>query len=212
MISRPEVISGQVGVCVKAQDRISRDGIALQLQGQDIDLREALQDDSVVLLVVDEFDEPALREIRRLREQGMEKMVAVVTRVDVGQLLAAVEAGVRGVIRRSQSDPASLSQAIRRAAAGEGVLPGDLLVGLLDRVGEFHREGQSRISPIFTGLTDREASVLRLLAEGCDTGEVGGRLFLSERTVKGILHDVTCRLNLRNRTHAVAHAIREGLI
>ena len=52
----------------------------------------------------------------------------------------------------------------------------------------------------------------RLLAEGFDTAEVGERLFYSERTVKNIIHDVTSRLELRNRTHAVAYAIREGLI
>jgi DNA-binding NarL/FixJ family response regulator len=55
-------------------------------------------------------------------------------------------------------------------------------------------------------------AVLRLLADGCDTAEVGRRLFYSERTVKNIIHDVTSRLELRNRVHAVAYAIREGLI
>ena len=42
--------------------------------------------------------------------------------------------------------------------------------------------------------------------------EVGRQLFYSERTVKNIVHDVTSRLDLRNRTHAVAYAIRQGLI
>ena len=64
----------------------------------------------------------------------------------------------------------------------------------------------------FSGLTDREVRVLRLLAEGFDTAEVGRQLFLSERTVKNVVHDVTSRLNLRNRTHAVAYALRQGLI
>ena len=64
----------------------------------------------------------------------------------------------------------------------------------------------------FSGLTEREAAVLRLLADGYDTAEVGRRLFYSERTVKNIIHDVTSRLELRNRAHAVAYAIREGLI
>jgi DNA-binding NarL/FixJ family response regulator len=45
-----------------------------------------------------------------------------------------------------------------------------------------------------------------------DTAEVGRDLYYSDRTVKNILHDVTSRLNLRNRTHAVAYAIRQGLI
>ena len=62
------------------------------------------------------------------------------------------------------------------------------------------------------GLTDREIEVLRLLSEGLDTNEVSQRLYYSERTVKNIIHNVTSRLDLRNRTHAVAYAIRQGLI
>jgi DNA-binding NarL/FixJ family response regulator len=54
--------------------------------------------------------------------------------------------------------------------------------------------------------------VLKLLADGFDTAEVGRRLFFSDRTVKNIVHDITTRLNLRNRTQAVAFAVRQGLI
>ena len=64
----------------------------------------------------------------------------------------------------------------------------------------------------FRGLTEREVSVLRLLADGKDTAEVWRELFYSERTVKNIVHDITSRLELRNRTHAVAYAIKQGLI
>jgi DNA-binding NarL/FixJ family response regulator len=61
-------------------------------------------------------------------------------------------------------------------------------------------------------LTDREVEVLRLVAEGLDTGEIARRLAFSERTIKSVLHDVTTRLQLRNRAHAVAFAVREGFI
>ncbi len=68
-------------------------------------------------------------------------------------------------------------------------------------------------NPVSPGvLTDREVTVLMLLADGLDTAEVGRRVFLSERSVKNIIHDVTSRLSLRNRTQAVAYALRHGLI
>lgn len=61
-------------------------------------------------------------------------------------------------------------------------------------------------------LSDREVTALRLLADGCDTREIASHLCYSERTVKSIIGTVTERLGVRNRTHAVAHALRHGLI
>jgi DNA-binding CsgD family transcriptional regulator len=43
-------------------------------------------------------------------------------------------------------------------------------------------------------------------------GVVQAALAFSERTVKNAIHDVTSRLQLRNRSHAVAYAVRQGLI
>jgi DNA-binding CsgD family transcriptional regulator len=62
------------------------------------------------------------------------------------------------------------------------------------------------------GLTPRELEVLRLVSDGLDTQQIADRLCYSERTVKGVIHDVTTRLNLRNRSHAVAFAMRRGWI
>jgi DNA-binding NarL/FixJ family response regulator len=61
-------------------------------------------------------------------------------------------------------------------------------------------------------LNPREVRVLRLVADGRPTYDIARELSYSERTVKNILHDVTNRLQLRNRAHAVAYALREGLI
>jgi DNA-binding NarL/FixJ family response regulator len=101
---------------------------------------------------------------------------------------------------------------MRSVASGDGLLPPDLLGRLLSQVGHLQRQVLAPRGLTFSGLTERELGVLRLLADGHDTAEVGKQLFYSERTVKNIVHDLTSRLELRNRTHAVAYAIREGLI
>jgi DNA-binding CsgD family transcriptional regulator len=62
------------------------------------------------------------------------------------------------------------------------------------------------------GLQAREVEVLRLLAEGNDTMEIARHLNYSERTVKNVLHAMMKRLNLRNRSHAVAFGLRCGAI
>lgn len=202
-------------VAIATADPVSRAGLAAQLHGQHG--MEVVDDDEpgaagVVVVVADEVDETTACEIRAIRGTGQERIVLLVAKIDDTGLLAAVEAGVSGVVRRSQATPAYLAGAIAAAAAGEGTLPPDLLGRLLSQVGRLQRQVLHPRGLTFAGLTEREVAVLRLLAEGFDTAEVGHRLYFSERTVKNVIHDVTSRLDLRNRTHAVAYAIRQGLI
>lgn len=101
---------------------------------------------------------------------------------------------------------------IRAAQRGDGTLPSDLLGRLLTQVGKLQRQVLVPRGLSFSGLSKREIAVLRLVAEGLDTGEIAQRLAYSERTIKNVIHDVTTRLQLRNRSQAVAYAVREGLI
>jgi DNA-binding NarL/FixJ family response regulator len=64
----------------------------------------------------------------------------------------------------------------------------------------------------FGELSPRELRVLRLLADGYRTSEIARELAYSERTIKHSISALTSRLQLRNRTQAVAIAVREGLI
>jgi DNA-binding NarL/FixJ family response regulator len=214
-VALASVPAGRISVTAVAPDPLSRAGLAATLRGQPgIAVVETADGDepAVAVVVADEVDESVLRQIRAARAAGHERVVLLVTRVDDTGLLSAVEAGVMGVIRRSQATPAHLAGAIRAAAAGEGSLPPDLLARLMGQVERLQRQVLSPRGLTFAGLTEREIAVLRLLAEGMDTAEVGEQLFFSERTVKNVIHDLTSRLDLRNRTHAVAYAIRHGLI
>lgn len=204
----------RIEVFISACDPVSREGVVSQLRGHPVTTVDDrnLTPKVVGLVVVDEMDDEATQQIRSLRQRGLERIVVMATRIEDGGLLAAVEAGANGFLRRSQSTAGRLVETLRTAASGDGALPPDLLGRLMNQVGRLQRHVLNPRGLTFTGLTDREVKVLKLLAEGLDTGEVGRHLFLSERTVKNIVHDVTSRLNLRNRTHAVAYALKQGLI
>jgi DNA-binding NarL/FixJ family response regulator len=215
MVAEPVPFRTRIPVFVSAADPLSRAGIVSQLrraQGFSVAGEGEAPDDAVGLVVGEELDTDLLAAVRALRGRGLRRVVVLVSRVDDRGLLAAAEAGVTGVVRRAEATAGNLSAALRSAAAGEGTLPPDLLGRLLRQVGQLQRQVLSPRGLTFSGLTEREAAVVRLLADGYDTAEIAGRLFYSERTVKNIIHDITSRLELRNRTHAVAYAIREGLI
>ena len=214
MVAAAESVRERIPVFLAACDPLSRDGVASQLRGHGVDLvdERGIGPDVVAVVVVDEMDDQAVGDVRALRRRGVEHVVVVAARLDDGGLLAAAEAGASGVLRRVEATPQSLLSAVRSAAAGEGSLPPDLLGRLLGQVGRLQRQVLTPRGLTFSGLTEREVRVLRLLADGLDTAEVGRQLFLSERTVKNVVHDVTSRLHLRNRTHAVAYALRQGLI
>jgi DNA-binding NarL/FixJ family response regulator len=202
-----------VEVSVSAADPVSRAGTVAQLRAAPgIRVVDDAAGSAVALVVADEVDDDATRRIRALRRQGVERVGLLVARLDDQGLLAAVEAGVSGVLRRGDATSGNLRSMIRAVAMGEGTLPPDLLGRLLDQVGRLQRQVLAPRGLTFRGLSEREVRVLRLLADGMDTAEVGRELFYSERTVKNIVHDITSRLELRNRTHAVAYAIKQGLI
>jgi DNA-binding NarL/FixJ family response regulator len=204
----------RIAVYIDANDPISQVGVASQLRPRpEVRVLEAAEADqaSIALVVADRVSERTLQ-VLRSRQRGGAKLILVVSEIDDTDLVAAVEAGIAGVVRREDATPERLVQVIRSVSANGGAVPPDLLGRLLDQVGRLQRLVLWPRGLTFGGLGDREIEVLRLVAEGLDTAEIAAKLSYSERTVKNVLHDITSRLHLRNRSHAVAYALRHGLI
>ena len=209
------VVPDRLAVLVATDDPLSRAGIEAQLREEaSIHLVDSVVGETLVsaVVVAETMDGDVATQLRNLRREGVAHCVLVATRLDDASMLMAVEHGVAGVLRRTEATTRQLVRTLHAVAAGDGALPADLLGRLMDQVGRLQRSVLAPRGLTFTGLSDREIAVLTLLADGHDTAEVGRRLFYSERTVKNVVHDVTSQFDLRNRTHAVAFAIREGYI
>ncbi|GAA3354466.1 LuxR C-terminal-related transcriptional regulator [Streptomyces antimycoticus] len=202
-------------MALRAQDPVSRAGVASQLRTRpEVKVIDWDEPDSpqVVVVVLDVLDDGALRVLRQIQRTSAARGVLVTTQIDEQQLVNAAECGFVGVVRRAEATPERLVQVIAAVAKGEGRVPPDLLGSLLEQVGRLQGQVLAPNGLNFTGLATREIEVLRLVAEGYDTADIAMKLSYSERTIKNVLHAVMTRLNLRNRSHAVAYALRQGLI
>lgn len=205
----------RIPVFVYAADPISQAGLASQLRSRsEVLVVDHADVDTAAVAVVsaDEIDEETTRVIRAIQRNGCPRIVVVAARLDDAGVLSAVQAGACGMLRRCDAVPEQLVAIIQAACKGDGTVPPDLLGRLLNQVGRLQRQVLAPRGLTLSGLSEREVDVLRLVAEGFDTNEIATKLSYSERTVKNVIHDVTTRLQLRNRSHAVAYAVRQGLI
>jgi DNA-binding NarL/FixJ family response regulator len=204
-----------ISVYIYANDPILQAGVGSHLRGSPgvvmVDQSE-LDLADVAIVVADLVDETVLRILRAIQRGSAPRTVLIAAVLDESTVIAAAEAGVSGLLRRSEVTAERLLEVVGKVAAGEAAVPSDLLARLLDQVGRLQRQVLAPRGLRFSGLSEREIEVLRLLADGLDTSEIASRLSYSERTIKAVLHDVTARFQLRSRAHAVAYAVREGLI
>jgi DNA-binding NarL/FixJ family response regulator len=145
--------------------------------------------------------------------------VVILTTYDADELVfAGIKAGARGYLLKDATAE-KLSEAIRGVMRGESQLDPTVARKVL---GEFQRMAAQppSLSPAMKApddlqieaLTPREEEVLDLLAEGLSNREIGGRLHLTEGTVKNYVSAIIAKLQANDRTHAVVTAIRRGLV
>ncbi|MFD9733119.1 response regulator transcription factor [Umezawaea sp. NPDC059074] len=176
-----------------------------------VDKHEAGHAD-VAVFSTERLTSEAMNKLRALSAERTVPTVLMASELTEAPLLAVVECGVVAILPRAAVTGDQLVDSIMAAAAGNGVMPRDILGKLLKRVEMLQREVLAPNGLNVAGLEPREVDVLRLIAEGWGTDEIAKELQYSERTVKNVIYNVTNRLKLRNRAHAVAYALRAGVI
>jgi DNA-binding NarL/FixJ family response regulator len=207
-----------VGVAVLAGDQLTRDGVVAGLASQpavEVYLGERQRSARVLLTVADLVTDEVLGGIERFGQASRHRDLAVVLvaqEIREHHVLRAVELGLAGLLPRRDAGFDQVARAVVAAASGRAELPAAVTRRLLEQLRGVQRDVLGPRGLTVSGFTDRELEVLRLLAEGLDTGEVALKLNYSQRTVKNIIYGVMSRFGLRNRTHAVAYAIRAGAL
>jgi DNA-binding NarL/FixJ family response regulator len=143
-----------------------------------------------------------LEATRHIKEGSPDTKVLVLTMfTDPGTVAEAVKAGADGYLSKGASRD-NVLQAIRDVAEGRSVLDPNVTEGIFGRIG-----GKDPHA-----LSDRELTVLQELSHGKSTRAVAEHIHVSEETVKTYLKQIFRKLDVHDRTEAVAEAFRRGLV
>jgi DNA-binding NarL/FixJ family response regulator len=139
---------------------------------------------------------------RAIKDEVPDTKILILTMfTDPGTVAKAVKAGADGYLSKGASKE-TVIQAILDVVEGKSVLDPHVTEGIFGRIGgRDHR-----------ALSDRELLVLQELTHGKSTKEVAGNMHISEETVKTYLKQIFRKLDVRDRTEAVAEAFRRGLV
>jgi len=136
------------------------------------------------------------------RESPETRVIALTSVVDSALVTGSIRAGAVGyLLKDAQAN--ELRTVIKAVAAGQVQFSPQVSSYLL-------RELQEPVKP--TTLTDREAQVLNLLAQGKSNKEIASYLQIAEDTVKSHIRHILTKLGVQSRTQAVILAIRQGLV
>lgn len=134
------------------------------------------------------------------------KVVVLTTFSDDESVLAALGAGAVGFLTKDAGRE-DIGRAIAAAVSGHALLDG----GVQQRLIEVARHRPVRPAVLPDRLTEREAEVLGLIAQGRTNAEIAALLVVGEATVKTHVNRIFSKTGSRDRAQAAAYAHRNGL-
>jgi DNA-binding NarL/FixJ family response regulator len=202
----------------------------IQVVGEANNGQEALalvhaQEPNVVLMDLQMPVMDGVETIQRISAEAPQvKVIILTTFADDEYIYEGVAAGARGYLLKD-APPDQLIEAIRAAYRGESLLDPEVAARILDRFSSLIGQSSTAADdssaeteatlaelPHTPQLTPREMEVLALVAQGARNRDIAQELVISERTVKIHVGNILTKLNVGNRTQAVAVAMKLGLL
>lgn len=212
-----------ITVLIADDHGVVREGLRAMLERQDLLVvgeartgREAIAlaqslSPNVVLLDIRMPDLDGLQALIAIKAARPEVSVILLTsHANPGYLARAVAHGAAGFLSK-EIDPDRIPAAVRAAATGDHLIDPALLRATLASAAAETPLAPDPGTPAADLLTNSEARVLRLLAEGLDNAAIAAALNLSVNTVKTHIRHILEKLHVSDRTQAALWAVRHGL-
>jgi DNA-binding NarL/FixJ family response regulator len=205
----------KIRLLIADDHEVVREGLELMLsQCRDVVVVGAAQSGEEALRLVDDLAPDVLLldlelpgmhgldVIRELNGRGVRTRILVLTvHDDDDMVLRAVRGGAHGYVLK-HATRAELEAAILRVAGGGQYFDDVVVRAFLE--GDLRDRAPS--------LSERETEILRLVADGLTNKEIAAHVYLSAETVKSHLESIYRKLGVSDRAHAVAVALRRGLV
>ena len=136
------------------------------------------------------------------------KVIALTSFTDDDKIFPVIQAGASSYLLKDVS-PDMLVEAIRATWRGEVRLHPEIQHRLMEHAARPTETPGPAVLP--SGLTGREAEVIRLVARGQSNREIAGVLSISEKTVKTHISNILGKLGLEDRTQLAIYALKNGL-
>jgi DNA-binding NarL/FixJ family response regulator len=199
----------RIRVAVADDNAVVRMGIrSLLATADDLEVvGEAGDGAAAVALVRAKHPDVLLLDVRMPKQDGVTTAVAVAAETAVLMLTysdspevisAAVRGGARGYLVHGHFSEVELIQSVRMVARGLGTFSAQAVAALTNPA-----PSRDRLAAQF-GLSEREAEVMQLIAEGAANCDIAAELFISEKTVKNHINRIFTKLGAHSRGHAVS--------
>jgi two-component system NarL family response regulator len=142
---------------------------------------------------------------REIKQRLPNTSVLVLTLYAEDFIKQAIEAGASGYLLKD-SDTEQITSAIHQVHDGLSPIALSLTRNLVMEFAKLSKSNRSHL------LSKRQVEILRLIAEGVSSGEIGNHLFISQSTVKREIRHIFDKLGVSDRSHAVSQAIKRQLI
>ena len=145
-----------------------------------------------------------------LRDCSYAKVILVTAIEEQGVHHMAVQMGVMGVVKKTQTGD-MLVKAVRKVFAGEVWLDRVMMADVLTQITRPGAKHGSSEAAKIASLSEREREVVDFIGMGLKNKEIAERLFLSEVTIRHHLTSIYNKLEVSDRLELLIYAYRHGL-